>query len=238
LDISGAVVTVSSLAGDAGTVVTNSGGTAAAMTLGNLTDVTGNTSTFAGQFTAATVANLQFTKLSAGTLVLNTSTPSTATGALILTGGTLKLDYSAAGSNTGNIYGPAAPTFSGGTLNVTGRNSGTVTQTLGNLTLGAVGGKITMVDASTGTRSTTLQVGTITQTAAGGSLIITSPANTAVKTSTLIAGTAGSALGRLVFVDGSGVVNWANNGGSATNALTGSGVTYVDVGGTTIAAAT
>jgi hypothetical protein len=39
-------------------------------------------------------------------------------------------------------------------------------------------------------------------------------------------------------VDGSGVVNWANNGGVAANALTGSGVTYGDISGNTIAAAT
>ncbi|NBS01862.1 MAG: hypothetical protein EBS72_06905, partial [Rhizobiales bacterium] len=208
------------LAGISGSgVVTNTSATARAITLGN--DIGVVDSTYSGVFNATTAANLTITKQGGGVFTLtNSGTAGTATGAWTLAAGTVKLDYSAAGSQVGNIIGAVAMTLSGGTLNVTGRDSSTVTQTLGNITLSAGGSKITLVDASTGVRATNLVLGTMTPTTAGSALLVTQPANTSVKFNSALSSAA--SIGHVVLTDGTNSLNaynWLTNTGANTNSL-------------------
>lgn len=93
------------------------------------------------------------TKRGAGTLTL--SGLSTYTGATTLNGGTVLLDLT--NNTTGVLNGSSTLTLSGGNLTVQGKNTGTSSQTLGNLTVSGQGGVLT-VNKNGGT-STTLTLG-------------------------------------------------------------------------------
>ena len=87
-------------------------------------------------------------------------------------------------------------------------------QTLGNATVTAGGSAITMVDGGGSGQTNTLNLGTITSTSAGGSLLVTSPANTAVKFNQAL-NTDTTVNSRIVFYDGTSY-NWAANTGANT----------------------
>ena len=119
-----------------------------------------------------------------GTVTL--SGANTYTGTTTINGGTLKLDFSAAGAPASNILASGdAMTLGGGTLAVTGNTTGTSSQTLGNL---AVSGPSSIVLNPNGGSGTTLTVGnTWTQSngatllinlATSGGTLVSSPANT------------------------------------------------------------
>ncbi len=218
LNMNAFATTVASLSG-AG-IVTNTGA-AAALTIGNLRGA--QNTTFSGSFNATTPANLTLTKTGGGTLTITSGTPGTATGAWTLNAGTVNVDYTLNGSATGNILTSRAITLTGGSLQITGRSGATVSQGLGNITVGARGGQILMTPS--GGAGTTLALGTLAHVAtAGASLLINAPATTSVST-TSTALTNGIFGGRYIFTDGTSY-DWATNDGTASNAIKGLG-TYV-----------
>ncbi|HEX8911272.1 MAG TPA: hypothetical protein VF796_02850, partial [Humisphaera sp.] len=101
----------------------------------------------------------------------------------------------------------------GGTFQVKGATSGAATsQALGNVTVNAGPGAITLTPQGGGT--TTLAAGTLTATAAGGTLLINSPVNATVTFNTAM-NTATTVNGRVVLFDGT-TYNWAANTGVNT----------------------
>jgi autotransporter-associated beta strand protein len=199
-------MTIGSLAG-AG-LVTNTTGTARILTIGR-----DDTSTsFTGQLTATTPANLAITKIGAGTLTLAPAAASTYTGNTVINGGTINLDF----ANTALTSLLAATTplqITGGNFTMTGKAGLAANQLLGALTVGATGGAITLVagDAT----GTTLRTGAVTATASGGALLITAPANTTFQMGTSYA--AATLNNRIVFSNGTAnTFNWAVNTGANT----------------------
>jgi autotransporter-associated beta strand protein len=172
---------------------------------------------------------LAITKIGDGTLTLAPLSGSSATaagdytGATIINGGALRLDFSQ-GTFTGTSMLAATPlTIAGGNLEVKGRNSGSaIVQTLGNFTLGATGGSITM-DPNSSAIGTTLRLGSFTASTVGGTLLVTAPTNTIVSntTTTLTNNILGG--GRAVFSDGAGALNWLSQGSTTPFQWTGLG---------------
>ncbi|MEI6646580.1 MAG: autotransporter-associated beta strand repeat-containing protein [bacterium] len=152
-----------------------------------------------------------FAKRGAGTLVLKGA--ATYTGATTIEGGILKVDY-----QSGSLNSATAPTFSGGNLFLLGKNSGTTSQTLGNLTVSTGGGNL-LIDPNNGP-STTLALGTLTTTAAGGSFMLGKVLNAGggavTNTTTTNKKTDGTYGGRVIFATGI-----ANTGYDFATTLTG-----------------
>jgi len=206
-----------------GTVQASTASAVRIITIGN----DGTNATFSGVLQApGTASFMAITKVGAGTQTLQLSAASGYTGATIVNAGTLNLDFSTGGLNS--MLAATPTTLGGGNLQVTGRDgSSTVSQTLGAFTVGAGGGKITMVP--NGATATNLTTGAVTSTAAGGSLLVQAPANTTVK---LGAALDTAVNGRIVFTDGLGNFNWAANAGSGTDTVALG--TYSDVAGQTV----
>ncbi len=198
-------MTIGSLAG-AG-LVTNTTGTARILTIGR-----DDTSTsFSGQLTATTPANLAITKIGAGTLTLAPAAVSTYTGSTVINGGTINLSF--ANTSLTSLLAATPLQITGGNFTMTGKAGLAANQLLGALTVGATGGAITLVtgDAS----GTTLRTGAVTATASGGALLITAPANTVFQMGTSYAAT--TLNNRIVFSNGTAnTFNWAVNTGANT----------------------
>lgn len=231
LDYLNTATAIGSLAG-AGDVKASTASAARILTIGR--DET--STTFSGRFVGPTnAAFMAITKIGAGTLTLAPTAASTYTGATVINGGTLALDFSA-GTLSSILASTSLLTIAGGDLKLKGRSGASVDQSLsstGAFTLGASGGSIIM--ESNGGTLTRLNLGTITSTAAGGSLLVNAPTNTAVRFNHNLNG--GTNLnGRIVFTDGSGAYNWAANGGATTDTV--GLATYADVAGTSIATVT
>ncbi len=116
-----------------------------------------------------------FLKVGTGTLTFNGGTAFVAQGYIAADGGVLEVNE--ANMPTGLLNASSPLHLDGGQLYVLGKNSGTTTQTLGAVTIGA-GGSSLVVDTNGG-NSTTLTLGTLTATTAGGTLNI-DPANVAL----------------------------------------------------------
>lgn len=218
--------TIGSLSG-AGTVTNSTATAGRTLTIGR--DDT--STTFSGQFLGpATKSRLAITKIGAGTLTLAPQSGSSGTaagdytGATVLNGGALELDFSQ-GTFTGtSMLAATAPTIAGGNLLVKGRSGESINQTLGNLTIGAGGGSV-IINNNAGT-ATRLNFGTITSTAAGGSLLVNSPSGADVRFNQAL----NTAInGRIVFTDDTGTFNWATNAG--VNTTTVGLAAYTDVAG-------
>jgi autotransporter-associated beta strand protein len=205
-----AAFTIGSLAG-AGDV-TNIVNTSRLLTIGR-----NDTSTiFSGRILATTPANIQITKIGAGTLTLQptTTNASTYTGATIINGGKIALDTSSSSLMSGFLA--ATPlTLAGGAFELIGRSSATVTQTLGNLSVTGAGALTVTPNGGT---STTLALGTFTNSAAGSTLLVSAPATAAtgkVTTTTALPAANIYGAGRSVFTDGAGAFDWLSNNGTA-----------------------
>jgi autotransporter-associated beta strand protein len=167
---------------------------------------------------------LALTKRNTGTLNLTGTAVNTFTGGLNVDGGTLSIDYTAAGSPLVNLVNAGnAVSLGGGTLGVRGAASGTTSQSFTNGVNFASGTSGVTINRNGGT-STTLNLGTITHSVGGvASFSSTTALVTAASTTEMIKVTngttaAGTALGawalggaptaspRYIAVDASGAL--------------------------------
>lgn len=143
LDLNGFDITAASLAGTGGTVA-----------LGNRT-LTVNGASGATTFAGAITGSGGLTKLGASTLTLTGT--NTYTGATNVGGGTLALDFTAAGAPANNIISNASTlNMNGGTLRVTGSAGQTQTFAATNITAGG--------NTITGSGNVTVNLGAINRT--------------------------------------------------------------------------
>jgi autotransporter-associated beta strand protein len=205
---------------------------------GNTTYIIGSangTTTFAGGINGPSGQTSSFVKVGTGTLTLTGA--STGSAGVSANGGTLGLNYSV---NTSNVLASSnALTFGGGSLLLTGNSAGTSSQTFASTTLGGLGGAALIVNPNGGT-STTLALGGITATAAGGSLNI-QPVDTnsgsaisygsgsAFITTTTNKGTDGTYGARLTY--GSNWATTASSGSPYTLSAYSGYTTFVGTGG-------
>lgn len=101
------------------------------------------------------------TPVNAGTVTLNGSAVNTYTGATIISGGTLLLDFANLASPVNLINSSSSLTLGGlggGTLNIKGKSSGATSQTFGNVSLSKNCGTSIVLNPNGGT-STTLTLG-------------------------------------------------------------------------------
>lgn len=128
--------------------------------------------------------NLALTKRNTGTMVLTGTAVNTFTGGLNVNGGTLTVDYTAAGSPLTNLVNAGnAVSLGGGTLGVKGAASGTTSQSFTNGVNFASGTSGATVNRNGGT-STTLNLGTITRSVGGVANFTTTTAISATVSTT------------------------------------------------------
>ncbi len=179
-------------------------------------DTNGNNVTFATGIGAG--GNSSLNKRGLGTLSLEGA--NTYTGASTATAGTLNLNFAAATAPATDILAnTSALGFSGGTLLLTAKTSGTTSQTLGAVTVNAGNGQ--MLLNPNGGSGTTLNVGTVTATAAGGALLVGTQAGAGAGTATITTASAKDANGmyggHVAFTsDGGATVDWATTASVAS----------------------
>ena len=140
-----------------------------------------------------------FTKIGIGTLTVAPTTAWT-TASVAANGGTMQLNY--ANSPNGVLASSTTTTFTGGTLYLLGNASGASVQTLRNVTVASGDGQIA-VNANGGS-GTTLNLGTITDTAVGGGLNFNAMSGSVAITTTSAQGADGAYSGRLTYTDSTG----------------------------------
>lgn len=183
LNINALVDNVGRLSG-AGTI--HNSGNASTLTVG--TD--NSTTTFSGNFTATTAANLRIQKIGTGTWTLDGTTTSTATGTLAIqegavtlsgpsstpiafattlvnAGGTLNIDKT--GNNIGAHLNGKGLTLGGGTVNLTGHATAASAETTGALTIAAGASQLTVTP---GAGQTATLTATSLAKSAGGVVLV------------------------------------------------------------------
>ncbi|WP_404924865.1 autotransporter-associated beta strand repeat-containing protein [Mesorhizobium sp. ORM16] len=150
LDLAGNDLSLNALAGTGGTLALGAGNLT--LTLG-----TGGSSSYGGSITGTG----SLTKLGAGTLTLTGA--NTYTGATTVGGGTLALDFSPAGGPTSNIISASsALIMKGGTVKLTGAAGETNVQSFGGLTITTGNNVVSATSGSGG--STTINLGSVSRT--------------------------------------------------------------------------
>lgn len=146
--------------------------------------------------------NTGITKIGNGTVSLTGSAVSTFTGGVTVNTGTLSLNLNNLATPTDLVNSGNALTLGGGTLSVTGKTSGTTSQTFSGTTLG--GGTSTVFLSRNGGTSASLTLGTITRSTGS---VVNFTANTTltgtVSTNELIKTTAATS------VTNGGIAAWA-----------------------------
>jgi autotransporter-associated beta strand protein len=208
----GADLNIAALSG-AGTVNNTHGSTGVVLYAGyNNADTT-----FSGTIVNGAAGTQGLRKVGSGVLTLNAaSTASTATGTLAAYAGSILFDYSAS-SLTSMWTGTGAVFLYGGGLVWKANPSVAMNASLGALTSSAGANSLT-IDPN---GSTLLQVvtlsGSVTDSASGMSLLVTSPANTEIRLGSNYTATSGSApRGKIVFTTGDGNFDFIKNAGATT----------------------
>lgn len=127
-------------------------------------------------------------KAGQGTLTLNGSTANTYTGATVVNGGTLALDFANMATPTDLINAASTLTSGGGSLLIKGKNTGATSQTLGNVTQTGNTYNRIVINANGGA-GTTLALGTLGHNTGGNTLLdLSSTGAGATTTSTVTNG--------------------------------------------------
>jgi len=100
------------------------------------------------------LAGTAFTKLGAGTLVLNGSVVNTFTGTIAVKAGTLTEDFSNLGTPANLVASTVILSLAGGTLNINGAASGATSQTFASTTFGAGANAVNVVNNGTTLKNT------------------------------------------------------------------------------------
>lgn len=154
------------------TAFTSLAGTGGSVALGNATLIVNGLSGTSTSYAGSIVGSGGLTKSGASTLTL--SGANTYTGATAINGGTLGLNFAAAGAPTSNIINSASTlNMAGATLNVTGVGGGATTQTFNGLNVTSGNNTISATSAAGG--STIINFGAITHT--GGLINFGLPVN-------------------------------------------------------------
>ena len=172
---------------------------------------------------------LRLDKLGSGTQTFTTA--HTYTGGTWVGGGTLELDFTGLTTPTNLLSASGALLLNGGTLSIKGKAASATAQTFAGLTLAAGGGQL-LVNPN-GATSATVTLGGLTATAAGGSALVgLAPAAGAgtLAITTTSAATDGIFSGRLVYTDGTNF-DFAGTDSGATPFTLGALATYADLAG-------
>ena len=158
LDINGLAETIGYLSG-AGTngIVQDSGATAVLTLCGT------GTASYAGLIRNSS-GPLAITKAGPGTQILNGAVTNSYTGATLITGGLLKLDFSNMVTPANLIYGSTALTMQGGTLSILGQAGTATSQSIASLAANAGEDSIVLAPSS-GTTTLTITSATVTRSA-------------------------------------------------------------------------
>ena len=177
-----------------------------------LTTGSGITATIGNNTASVLAGNAGLTKSGAGTLTLNGSAVNTFTGTLILTGGTLALDFANLATPTNLLNSAVIPTLGGGTLAITGKSSGATSQTLGNVTMTSGTASKILVNPNGGS-GTPLALGTYDPSALlnGTTLLIGKPASPGAGTTTITRTTA------TTYKDTAGRILYTSDGGTTVD---------------------
>jgi fibronectin-binding autotransporter adhesin len=180
------------------------GGTGIINVTNNLIGSTANTANIGATTDTLIAGTLGLTKTGVGTLALNGTAVHSITGGLNVNGGTLALNFANLATPTDLINSGNALNLGGGRLLITGKNTDTTNQTLGNVALNSGGGSI-LGDKNAGT-ALNITLGTLAASASGGSLLLGAGGTTAnlpvITTTTDKDATTGIYGGRVVYFDG------------------------------------
>lgn len=138
-----------------------------------------------------------------GSVTLNGSATNSFSGGLGLYGGTLVLNFANLSTPTNLLNSGNALNLGGGTLSITGKSTGTTSQSLASTTVNAGGGQI--LGNKNGGTALNLSLGSLTSSAAGGSLLVGASgtaANLPTITSLSNKGAQGLYSGRVVHFNG------------------------------------
>jgi fibronectin-binding autotransporter adhesin len=240
LDLNGFNLVATRLAGTGGTVALGSG----SLTVNSAS----GTASFAGGITGT---GGSLTKLGAGTLTLTGS--NSYTGATSIGGGTLALDFTAAGAPASNIISNASTlNMAGGTLRVTGSTGQTQSFAATNITAAS--------NTIAGAGAVTLNLGAINRSAGLVNFVLPTTGNIITTPSTVLGGWAtvtsgttsdyaqvdasGNIVARTTYANKDNAGDWAtgdvvsDEGGAANTPYGGTVVSNVQLGGLKYTAAT
>jgi autotransporter-associated beta strand protein len=171
--------------------------------IGSITVKNGASATIGGNTSTRIAGTAGLTKQGVGSLTLNGSDVNTFSGGLAINGGTLSLVYQNLITPSDLVGGGNAVALGGGILAITGKSTGSTSQTLGSVTVNSGGGRI--LGNKNGGTTTTIALGNITATAVGGSLLLgasSTNANLPVITTSATNDATGILGGRSVYFNG------------------------------------